>query len=185
MADHDQEQKTEQPTEKRLNEAHERGQFAKSHELTVLFALVAFLAAVGFTAQAASRDIADYATSMFSRFASTPVASDTVMVPLSEALLTTGRALAPFLLGIAGATLLAGGVQSGFRLSPNAVMFKLDSLDVTKGFGREADDRARFDAANQACFEQQRGIFWRISLFSPEVDQWEALHAASHEAAAS
>jgi ABC-type multidrug transport system fused ATPase/permease subunit len=40
---------------------------------------------------------------------------------------------------------------------------------VTKGFGREAEARARFDAANQACFDQQRSIFWRVSLFSPSV----------------
>ncbi len=40
---------------------------------------------------------------------------------------------------------------------------------VTKGFGREAEARARFDAANQACFDQQREIFWRVSLFSPAV----------------
>ena len=40
---------------------------------------------------------------------------------------------------------------------------------VTKGFGREAEARAEFDAANQACFDQQRSIFWRVSLFSPAV----------------
>ncbi len=40
---------------------------------------------------------------------------------------------------------------------------------VTKGMGREAEARAQFDAANQACFDQQRGIFWRVSLFSPAV----------------
>jgi len=36
-----------------------------------------------------------------------------------------------------------------------------------QGFGREAEARARFDAANQACFDQQQGIFWQVSLFSP------------------
>jgi ABC-type multidrug transport system fused ATPase/permease subunit len=40
---------------------------------------------------------------------------------------------------------------------------------VTKGMGREAEARAQFDAANQACFDQQRGIFWQVSLFSPAV----------------
>jgi ATP-binding cassette subfamily B protein len=40
---------------------------------------------------------------------------------------------------------------------------------VTKGFAREAEARAKFDAANQACFDQQRDIFWRVSLFSPAV----------------
>ena len=40
---------------------------------------------------------------------------------------------------------------------------------VTKGFGREAEARAKFDAANQACFDQQQGIFWSVSIFSPAV----------------
>jgi flagellar biosynthetic protein FlhB len=136
MADHDQDQKTEKPTEKRLNEAHDRGQFAKSHEITVLFVFAALLAVLGFTAQAASRDIAEYAVGIFTRFASTPVALDTVTVQLGEAMYTTGRALAPLLLGVIGATLFAGGVQSGFRLTPKAAMFKLDSLDITAGLGR-------------------------------------------------
>jgi ATP-binding cassette subfamily B protein len=45
----------------------------------------------------------------------------------------------------------------------------LTGAAVTKGFGREAEARAKFDAANQACFDQQRGIFWQVSLFSPAV----------------
>ena len=45
----------------------------------------------------------------------------------------------------------------------------IQGIAVTKGFGREAEARAKFDAANLACFEQQRGIFWRVSLFSPAV----------------
>lgn len=45
----------------------------------------------------------------------------------------------------------------------------IQGIAVTKGFGREAEDRARFDAANQAVFDQQSGIFWKVSLFSPAV----------------
>jgi ATP-binding cassette subfamily B protein len=45
----------------------------------------------------------------------------------------------------------------------------VQGIAVTKGFGREAEDRARFEAANQACYDQQRGIFWRVSLFSPAM----------------
>ncbi len=45
----------------------------------------------------------------------------------------------------------------------------IQGIAVTKGFGREAEAQAKFDTANQACFEQQRGIFWRVSLFSPAV----------------
>ena len=45
----------------------------------------------------------------------------------------------------------------------------LQGVAVTKGFGREPEARAKFEAANQACFDQQQGIFWRVSLFSPAV----------------
>ena len=45
----------------------------------------------------------------------------------------------------------------------------IQGIAVTKGFGREREDRARFEAANQACYDQQLGIFFKVSLFSPAV----------------
>ena len=45
----------------------------------------------------------------------------------------------------------------------------LQGIAVTKAFGREAEDRARFEAANNAVLAQQNIIFWRVSLFSPAV----------------
>lgn len=136
MADTDQDQKTEQPTEKKLSEAMDRGQFARSQELGVLLLFCAMLGALGFTAKAASRDIADYSTSIFTRFASTPVHTDTVVVQISEAMQTSGRALAPILCACVAAALLSGGLQSGFRMSPNAIGFKPERLDPIAGFGR-------------------------------------------------
>src|SRR5688572_12512511 len=45
----------------------------------------------------------------------------------------------------------------------------IQGVAVTKAFGREAEARARFEAANNAVLVQQRVIFWRVSLFSPAV----------------
>jgi len=45
----------------------------------------------------------------------------------------------------------------------------IQGIAVTKAFGREAEDRARFERSNQEVYDQQRGIFWRVSLFSPAV----------------
>jgi len=45
----------------------------------------------------------------------------------------------------------------------------VQGIAVTKGFGREAESRARFEAANDEVLRQQHGIFWRMSLFSPAV----------------
>ena len=136
MADTDQDQKTEQPTEKKLSEAMDRGQFARSPELGVLLLLCAALGAFGFTAKAASREIANYSTTVFTHFASTPVHSDTVVVQLAEAMKTTGRAVTPMLCACIAAALLSGGLQSGFRMSPDAIGFKLERLDPIAGFGR-------------------------------------------------
>ncbi|HVW20134.1 MAG TPA: ABC transporter ATP-binding protein [Opitutaceae bacterium] len=45
----------------------------------------------------------------------------------------------------------------------------VQGIAVTKGFGREEENRAEFDRANDAVLAQQRSIFWRVSLFSPTV----------------
>jgi len=136
MADHDQDQKTEQPTGKRLDEAHDRGQFARSSELALMFPVAAVLGVLTMTVQSTSRDLAEYSVSMFSRFAVTQVARDTVTIQLSELLLVAGRTVGPVLLAITGATLFASGIQSGFRLTPNVITFKLEQLDVVANFTR-------------------------------------------------
>lgn len=136
MAETDQDQKTEQPTEKKLSEAMERGQFARSPELSVLFILAAVLAALGFTIREASREVGEYAIGVFSRVAQMKVQLDTIPAYGGEALMTIGNALTPVLIACAGAALLAGGVQSGFRLAPESVGFKLERLNPVAGFGR-------------------------------------------------
>ncbi len=45
----------------------------------------------------------------------------------------------------------------------------IQGVQVTKGFGREEEDRAAFAAKNREVLDQQQGIFWRVSLFSPTV----------------
>ncbi len=45
----------------------------------------------------------------------------------------------------------------------------IQGIAVTKGFGREKEDYAKFNAANQAVYDQQKNIFWQVSLFSPSI----------------
>ena len=45
----------------------------------------------------------------------------------------------------------------------------LQGAQVVKAFGREDEDRAAFVARNDEVLAQQRGVFWRVSLFSPGV----------------
>jgi ATP-binding cassette subfamily B protein len=45
----------------------------------------------------------------------------------------------------------------------------IQGIQVIKGFGREQEEIARFAADNRAVMDQQRGIFWRVSLFGPAI----------------
>ena len=136
MAETDTDQKTEQPTDKRRGEAMERGQFAKSPEISVILMLGAVLGVLGFTARTTAENVMDYAGTMFARFPRIKVAPDTVAAQLGEAMLTVGIALAPILGACVAASFLASGLQSGFHLTPKAVTFKFDHLDPAAGFAR-------------------------------------------------
>lgn len=48
-----------------------------------------------------------------------------------------------------------------------ALSENVQGVHVVKGFAREAEEAARFTAANRAIQSQKRQIFWRISLFQP------------------
>ena len=45
----------------------------------------------------------------------------------------------------------------------------VQGVQVIKGFGREQEEMARFAEDNRAVTDQQRGIFWRVSLFGPTI----------------
>jgi ATP-binding cassette, subfamily B, bacterial len=45
----------------------------------------------------------------------------------------------------------------------------VQGIAVTKAFGRERENREKFETANNAVLTQQHGIFWLVSLFSPTV----------------
>jgi flagellar biosynthetic protein FlhB len=136
MSDVDQDQKTEQATEKHIAEAFERGQFAKSSELQLLILLGAALLVLTITAETMSREVADYALGLFSSFARTPVTHGSAVRLLGDMTLTVGKALLPLLGACVIAAVLAGGLQSGFRISSEVLGLKFENLDPVAGFGR-------------------------------------------------
>jgi flagellar biosynthetic protein FlhB len=64
------------------------------------------------------------------------VRPETVTALFLEIILTLAPVLLPVLLACAGAALLAGGLQSGFRLAPKALEISFGRLNPIEGFGR-------------------------------------------------
>ena len=75
-----------------------------------------------------------------------------------------------------GTALFSRKVQPDYAenraLADNLVMALsegVQGIHVVRGFGGERHELARFAARNRALLQQQRRIFWRVSLFSPAI----------------
>ncbi len=135
MADdsQDQSQKTEQPTPKRLRDAREKGQVAKSQEVGHWFMLLAFTILVGYMAPAMVEDLGKAIYGFVAR----PHAFRLDSVSLGGLLRETGGRLGaalllPAFLAVAAA-FASGLIQAGFVMSPEPIKPKLEKISPVKG----------------------------------------------------
>ena len=132
----DQENKTEQPTEKRLREAQERGQYARSPDIGLAAGLLVSAVLVGTALPGQARQVAQLATMVFSHIGQYEVRSEAA-ADLAKAAISTMVALClPALLACAVVGAVANGLQSGFRFTPDALDFKADRLNPLTGIQR-------------------------------------------------
>jgi len=136
MADSDQDQKTEGPSEKKLQDAHDNGQFARSAELGVVFALAGALGALALSAPAGASALSEYTLRVLSQLHEVRFDPGVLPPPVTLAGQVFMVAVLPMLAASVLAALLSGGIQSGFQLTTEAIGFKPERFDVMAGFGR-------------------------------------------------
>ena len=128
--------KTEEPTQKRLTEAHAKGNFAKAPDLQLVAILLASIWGFAVMGRFVAERAASIAVGIFAHLGTSPIRPEAVGPWTSEAVI----ALLVMTMPIAGACLFAGtvmgGVQSGFRLTPEVFALNFDRLDPVKGFQR-------------------------------------------------
>lgn len=151
MADEDKDSKTEEPTEKRLNDAMERGEFARSAEIGVVLGLGAALLVFSLVMQEGARTVADYTSGILAQLHRVPFQAGVIPLPLVSALKICAMVLTPLLVGAALAALLSGGLQSGFNLSPKAIGFKPEKLNPIAGLKRLFSQQAAVHAGIDFC----------------------------------
>lgn len=138
MAENDQQfqERTEQATPKRLEEARKKGQIARSKELNMAAIMIA-----GSTALfAGGQRLGEFFVDMMSRRLTFDAAwlrhPDYMILGLEQAALSALGAFAPFLLIAFGAAILGGIAVGGWSFSPSPMEPKLSKLDPIKGLKR-------------------------------------------------
>jgi flagellar biosynthesis protein FlhB len=135
-------EKTEQATPKRQEEAFNKGQIARSREVQTAFVLIASLMALALSGHEIWRTLGDSQATMLSRLHETPLALDAMQGYAIQGALTLGKCVWPILVATVLAGLLAGGIQTRFRTSPEALTLNWERLNPVEGFRRLYSMRA-------------------------------------------
>ncbi len=129
-------EKTEKASQKRLEEAHKKGQFARSPEVQTAFVLMSAMMALMFSGGEMWRLIANTQVSLFSHLHDTPLSLNVMQRYAINGALLFGRCVWPILAATVLAGLLAGGIQTRFRVAPEALGFNWEKLNPVEGLKR-------------------------------------------------
>lgn len=138
-------EKTEKPTQKRVEDARKKGTVAKSMDLTGSLTILALLLIMPFIAQ-------QFGTQMIQAFKATLQVPSTVLSPQTS-LAAAWTSFQPGLLALAavlGCSVIVGAgvgfAQVGVKLTPEALTPKFEVLDPSKGLKRLLSKRSLFEA---------------------------------------
>jgi flagellar biosynthesis protein FlhB len=129
-------EKTEQPTPKRLEEAYNKGQFAKSPETQTVCVLLGVLMSLMFAGAEIWRTMAQSMVSTLGHLHDTPVTQSGLQHYAINGALVLGKCVWPILAAAMIGGLLAGGIQTRFRTTPDALSFNWERLNPAEGLQR-------------------------------------------------
>lgn len=133
MSDTDKASKTEEPTPKKLREAHAEGNFARAPELTAAFTLAAAFAVFAFFAPSRAMQLGTFAEQVFRQLHTFDLTETSVTYWMGVLIQQGLYFLFPLLAAVTLGIVAAGGLQTGFRISPKALEAKLERLSPAKG----------------------------------------------------
>ncbi|MGB1175140.1 MAG: flagellar biosynthesis protein FlhB [Luminiphilus sp.] len=129
-------ERSEQPTAKRLTEARKKGQVARSRELNTLLVMLASAIALWLLSGPAVSGITTIMSEALSPEGDVLRQPELVPTHLMSVMMSALILISPFLMITVVAALAGPAVMGGLLFSPEALSFKLDKLDPVKGLGR-------------------------------------------------
>ena len=137
MAESDGQEKTEEPTGKRLQETREKGQVAKSQELNSLAIFGTGLIMVYMVKEHIGVKLADLAKFIFNSLDSFYVTKDMLTMFGFKAIGFFVATCAPIFGALMAIGLIAGYGQAGFKITPKALAPKMEVFDPIKGIKKK------------------------------------------------
>ena len=135
-------EKTEQPTPKKLEEARERGQIARSSEVQTVFVLGASLAALVLTGRESWDLMAASMATVLGHLHDTPLDAASMQGYALRSALVALRCAGPVVLAAMVGGTLAGAVQNRFSTTPEALALNWERLNPVEGLSRLVSPRA-------------------------------------------
>jgi flagellar biosynthesis protein FlhB len=136
MADQDNDSKTELPSDKKIGDALAKGNFARSPELQTLCIIGAALGVMAMTLATAGQEVGALAVGIFSSVGKIRPAETGLPVQAMEVFLVFAKVAGPVVAAAVLASLLVGGLQSGFNVTPEVLGIKFEKLNPVEGFSR-------------------------------------------------
>ena len=136
MAESEGQEKTEQPTHKKLTEGREKGQVAKSQEINSLVIFTSGLMFIYFTHSMIGNNLAKLSIKIFSSLDVLNLNIDTFQIYVKDGLWFIAFTLVPIFLGLFISAFVAAISQVGFKMSWKAMAPKAEKFNIFKGIKR-------------------------------------------------
>lgn len=130
------EDKTEEPTSKRLQKAREEGQIARSQELTIAATVICVVAYIFLFGKSLIKDVSDSFASGFIFDVGILVDPMRVGTRLVDAMINAFTAITPILILTAMVAIISSSLLGGFNFSWKAIQPKAKKLSPLKGLKR-------------------------------------------------
>ena len=129
-------ERSEQPTSKRLEEARKKGQVARSRELNTFLVVVGSMAFIWLTGGQLIDSILTFIKQSLSPAGEILYNPTLISSYLGTSILRGLYIILPFLLVTVFLALIGPTLMGGFTFSPSAMAFKVEKLDPIKGLSR-------------------------------------------------
>ena len=129
-------EKTEQPTQRRLEDAVKRGQTARSAEVQTVFVMIGAIAALSFSGRESWHLLVNSAVQTFTHLHTTDLSANSLQADGVLGVLTILKIAGPLVLATMVCGLIAGAIQSRFQTASEAISPDWGRINPIQGFER-------------------------------------------------